>query len=72
MSNWDACSIFSPDNGNNGELARADSTRQQAERAVIADPLNLTDNAGVGNISINMDFLLRNLTQVGFRMEVFL
>ena len=32
-------------------------TAEKAERAVIADPLNLTDNAGVGNISIYMDFL---------------
>ncbi len=47
-------------------------TAEKAERAVIADPLNLTDNAGVGNTSINMYLLLRNLTQVGFRMEVFL
>ena len=53
-------------NRNNGELDAYVFAADQAERAVIADPLNLTDNAGVGNISINMDFLLRNKTQVGF------
>ena len=59
-------------NRNNGELDARFTAADQAERAVIADPLNLTDNAGVGNISISMDFLLRDWTQVGFYKEDFL